>query len=58
MSMNEKILLAILGSPHENGMTATMLNYAIRKAEEMGYNVIKINLYKKIFLTVRVVGLV
>lgn len=47
MSMNEKNLLAILGSPHANGMTATMLNYAIRKAEEMGYNVIKINLYEK-----------
>ncbi len=45
--MNEKYLLAILGSPHTNGMTATMLNYAIRKAEEMGYNVTKINLYEK-----------
>ena len=39
MSMNEKDLLAIWGSPHANGMTATMLNYAIRKAEEMGYNI-------------------
>lgn len=45
--MNEKYLLAILGSPHTNGMTAAMLNYAIRKAEEMGYNVTKINLYEK-----------
>lgn len=57
MSMNEKRLLAILGSPHTNGTTATMLNYAIRRAEEMGYTVTKINLYEKIFLTVRVVGL-
>ncbi len=45
--MNGKELLAILGSPHANGMTATMLNYAIRRAEEMGYNVTKINLYEK-----------
>ena len=47
MSMNEKRLLAILGSPHTNGTTATMLNYAIRRAEEMGYTVTKINLYEK-----------
>ena len=47
MSMSEKALLAILGSPHANGITATMLNYAIHKAEEMGYNVTKINLYEK-----------
>ena len=45
--MNGKGLLAILGSPHANGMTAAMLNYAIRRAEEMGYNVTKINLYEK-----------
>ena len=45
--MNEKRLLAILGSPHTNGTTATMLNYAIRRAEEMGYTVTKINLYEK-----------
>lgn len=47
MSMNEKRLLAILGSPHTNGITATMLNYAIRRAEEMGYTVTEINLYEK-----------
>ena len=45
--MNEKRLLAILGSPHTSGTTATMLNYAIRRAEEMGYTVTKINLYEK-----------
>ena len=55
--MNEKRLLAILGSPHTSGTTATMLNYAIRRVEEMGYTITKINLYEKIFLTVRVVGL-
>lgn len=47
MIMNEKIMLAILGSPHANGMTATMLNCAIYKAEKMGYSVIRINLYDK-----------
>ena len=55
--MNENRLLAILGSPHTNGTTATMLKYAIRRVEEMGYTITKINLYEKIFLTVRVVGL-
>ena len=45
--MNEKRLLAILGSPHTNGTAATMLNYAIRRAEEMGCTVTKINLYEK-----------
>lgn len=45
--MNEKRLLAILGSPHTSGTTATMLNYAIRRTEEMGYTVTKINLYEK-----------
>lgn len=45
--MNKKVMLAILGSPHANGMTATMLNYAICKAEKMGYSVIRINLYDK-----------
>ena len=44
--MNKKGLLAILGSPHVNGMTATMLNCAIRRAEKMGYTVTKINLYE------------
>ncbi len=45
--MNEKNILAILGSPHANGMTAAMLNFTIRKAEKMGYNVTRINLYEK-----------
>lgn len=45
--MSEKNLLAILGSPHGNGMTAAMLDLAIRKAEQAGYTVTKINLYEK-----------
>lgn len=45
--MNEKKILAILGSPHTDGTTGTMLDYAIHKAKETGYSVTKINLYEK-----------
>ena len=45
--MSEKNILAILGSPHSNGMTAAMLDCAILKAEKVGYIVTKINLYEK-----------
>ena len=45
--MSEKNMLAILGSPHTNGMTAAMLNWAVHKAEQVGYAVTKINLYEK-----------
>lgn len=45
--MSEKNAFAILGSPHTNGTTATMLDFAIRKAEQAGYAVTKINLYEK-----------
>ena len=45
--MNRKSVLAILGSPHRNGTTASMMNIAIRQAEEKGYLVTKINLYEK-----------
>lgn len=45
--MDEKNVLAILGSPHTNGTTAAMLDVAIRKAEQAGYTVTKINLYEK-----------
>ncbi len=45
--MNEKNVLAILGSPHTNGTTAVMLNLAVHKAEQAGYAVTKINLYEK-----------
>lgn len=47
MIMNEKNVLAILGSPHTNGTTAAMLNLAVHKAEQVGYAVTKINLYEK-----------
>lgn len=47
MIMSEKNVLAILGSPHENGTTAAMLNLAVHKAEQVGYAVMKINLYEK-----------
>ena len=47
MIMNEKNVLAILGSPHTNGTTAAMLNLAVHKAEQAGYAVTKITLYEK-----------
>ena len=34
--MSEKNALAILGSPHTNGTTAAMLNFAVHKAEQAG----------------------
>lgn len=45
--MREKNALAILGSPHTNGTTATMLDLAIHKVEQAGYSVTKISLYEK-----------
>ena len=45
--MSTKNALAILGSPHANGMTAAMLEFAIREAEQADYAVTKINLYEK-----------
>lgn len=47
MTTNKKLALAILGSPHRNGKTASMRDIAIRRAEEKGYMVTKINLYEK-----------
>lgn len=44
--MNKNVL-AILGSPHTSGITAAMLNVAIDKAKQKGYNVTEINLYEK-----------
>lgn len=40
-------VLAILGSPHTDGITAAMLELAVREAEKSGYTVRKINLYEK-----------
>ncbi len=45
--MNTKNAFAILGSFHTNGTSAAMLDLAIRKAEQAGYTVTKINLYEK-----------
>lgn len=45
--MKPKNVLAILGSPHSKGATATMLDYSIREAEKAGYSITKINLYEK-----------
>lgn len=45
--MSEKKALAILGSPHANGTTAAMLDFAIQGAKQAGYTVTKINLYEK-----------
>lgn len=45
--MRSKRVLAILGSPHTDGVTAAMLDYSIHEAEKAGYTVTKINLYEK-----------
>lgn len=45
--MRSKRVLAILGSPHTDGVTAAMLNYSIHEAEKAGYTATKINLYEK-----------
>ena len=45
--MRPKRVLAILGSPHIDGATATMLNHSICEAEKAGYTIAKINLYEK-----------
>lgn len=45
--MREKQVLAILGSPHSEGITAAMLKHSITTAEKAGYKVTYINLYEK-----------
>ena len=45
--MSQKRVLAILGSPHPDGITAAMLNHAVSASEKAGYTVTKINLYEK-----------
>lgn len=45
--MIQKQALAILGSPHSSGITATMLKHSVNAAERAGYAVTKINLYEK-----------
>lgn len=45
--MKNKKILAILGSPHPKGITATMLDHAVNSAQKAGYEITKINLYEK-----------
>lgn len=45
--MNDKMLLAILGSPHRSGSTAAMLNCVVNAALKDGWQVNTINLYEK-----------
>lgn len=42
-----KRVVAILGGPHKNGITANMLNHAVNKAEKCGYTVDVVHLYEK-----------
>ena len=42
-----KNILAILGSPRPNGLTASMLKYAISCAEKTGHTVRQLNLYEQ-----------
>ncbi|MDO5602936.1 MAG: flavodoxin family protein [Oscillospiraceae bacterium] len=42
-----KKLLAILGSPHDNGATAAMLDCAVKAAASQGWEITTISLYKK-----------
>ena len=43
----KKKLLAILGSPHENGSTAAMLHCALKVAAAQGWEITTVSLYKK-----------
>lgn len=43
----QKRILAILGSPHKEGRTGKMLNYAVQIAEKQGYVIDYISLYDK-----------
>lgn len=45
--MGEKDVLAILGSPHKDGITAAMLSFAVRECEKSGCSVTKVDLYEK-----------
>lgn len=45
--MSEKTILALLGSPRKNGMTAAMLHHAVHRAEAKGYTVKTVDLYEK-----------
>lgn len=45
--MEDKKLLAILGSPHSDGVTATMLDYTLKIAQKSGWKIDRVNLYEK-----------
>lgn len=45
--MSKNKILAILASPHFNGITAKMLDYTIEALKRSGHQVTKINLYNK-----------
>lgn len=47
MEKKKKTMTAILGSPHENGATAAMLNCAVSAARADGWEVTVISLYQK-----------
>lgn len=47
MKMNNKKILAILGSPHMDGTTAAMLNHTIEAAQGADWQVDRVNLYEK-----------
>ena len=42
-----KKLLALLGSPHKDGATGTMLKYVLQEAEQQGWQITSINLYEQ-----------
>lgn len=42
-----KKLLALLGSPHKDGATGTMLKYVVEEAERKGWQVSFVNLYEQ-----------
>lgn len=48
--MKNKKLLAVSGSPHQNGTTATMLEYVMHEAEKKGWTINRVNLYEKTLL--------
>ena len=42
-----KKLLTLLGSPHKDGATGTMLKYVLQEAEQQGWQITSINLYEQ-----------
>lgn len=45
--MREKQVLAILGSPHSEGITAAMLKHSITTAEKAGYQRVSLSVQKE-----------